>query len=144
LLQYPNQNTSISNIQALAEPPPGRAWSADPAHFLRKKNLDTNLPRSPCPAQAANEPNLRASSPAAPKRFLKRGRADFSLAAKNRPAPAAPKTCQRVLEPKLLAGAPEPALARQDPIGGAGSTRQLCPDISAPCASECGRGQRFL
>jgi hypothetical protein len=87
-----------------------------PGSFFVEKNSDTNLPRSPCLARAANEPNLRASPPATSKRLLKRGRADFRLAAKNRPAPAASKTCRRVLEPKLLAGAPEPALARQDPI----------------------------
>jgi hypothetical protein len=64
----------------------GSSLVSRPGSFFVEKNSDTNLPRSPCPARAANELNLRVSPPAAPKQLLKRGRADFRFAAKNVPA----------------------------------------------------------
>jgi hypothetical protein len=68
----------------------------------------------------------------------------FRLGVKNRSAPAAPKMCRHVFKSKNLAGAPEPTPVRQDPIGGAGSTRQHSPDTMALRDNECGRGQHFL
>jgi hypothetical protein len=47
-------------LTALAEPTPGRAWAADPAHFLGKKS-HTDLPL-PAPARTAR-PNPLASRP---------------------------------------------------------------------------------
>jgi hypothetical protein len=91
-----------------------------------------------------NIKEVRASPLAALKRLLKPGRRSIWTRGQNQPASAAPKMCWRVLEPKLLAGAPEPAPARQDSIGGTDNTRQLCPDTSGLHASECGRDQRFL
>jgi hypothetical protein len=70
-----------------------------------------------------NIKEVRASPPVALKRLLKPGRRSIWTRGQNWPAPAAQKMCQHALEPKLLAGAPELAPARQDSIGGTDSTR---------------------
>jgi hypothetical protein len=62
--------------------------------------------------------------------------ADFGLGVQIGAPPAVRKTCRRALEFKLIAWAPSPAPARQDPIGNAGSSRHGKKRAPGPCARQ--------
>jgi hypothetical protein len=52
-----------------------------------------------------------------------------------------PKNVWTPLKAQNFSRCPEPAPARQDPIGGASRTLERSPDTPAPHDSECGRGR---